>query len=409
MRAAFLTPEYVTTHPNAGGLASFLSRITRVLADRGHDITVVTLDPEHRGITDYHGVRVVNVEPLGRDWPVPMLASWRARKVLPALQDNLRIAWALGHKLTQLEGERAFDFVHGSNFGATSLFVPRRADRPVITRWSSAYRHYVQANGGDFTRDCRAVNWLQRRCGQRSDRVYAPCHFTAGLMSDELGRTVDVIRPPLHTAELTGKADKTALNGFIDRLPNRFLLHCGRLSKLKGTDLVIDAALRLHRRGITVPVVLAGIDNGIADHLADAHAAGLPADAMVNLGPVSRPALLALMQRSVATLAPSRCDNLPNTVIESLALGVPVIGSDGVSINELVTHGHNGQCVPIGDIDALAAAMQQAWDGHGVFADAARPVPPSTTLCEMDPDLSAEALIRYAGYADCNDQERRAA
>jgi len=409
MRIAFVTPEFVTTHPDAGGLASYLSRITRVLRGRGHEVTVITLDPESRCIENYHGVRIVNVTPPPHTWPLPIFAHWRVRRLRASFQDHLRNAWALGSAVAGIERARPFDLIQGSNSGATTLFVPRRHDRPVITRWSSSYRDYVLANGVPFTPDNASVNWLENRCGRRSDIAYAPCQFTADIMTSELGRKVHVIRPPLHTQELAGKADPAALDALPHRLPERFLLHCGRLSRLKGSDLVIDAARQLHESGQAIPLILAGTDNGIREHLAAAHDAGLPRDHMINLGPIDRPALLALMQRSIATLAPSRCDNLPNTVIESLALGVPVIGSDGVSINELVEDGRNGRCVPIGDAAALAQAMREAWNGRGVFSDQARPLPLSQTLREMDPDLSADALMRCAGYADGNDQKRPAA
>ena len=39
---------------------------------------------------------------------------------------------------------------------------------------------------------------------------------------------------------------------------------------------------------------------------------------------------------------PTRFDNLPNSAIESLALGVPVIGTLGASLEELVTPGRDG-------------------------------------------------------------------
>jgi glycosyltransferase involved in cell wall biosynthesis len=56
-------------------------------------------------------------------------------------------------------------------------------------------------------------------------------------------------------------------------------------------------------------------------------------------------------------------DNLPNTAIESLTRGVPVIGSAGASIDELVIDGIDGLLVPIGDTDTLAKSMAATWSG----------------------------------------------
>ena len=81
-------------------------------------------------------------------------------------------------------------------------------------------------------------------------------------------------------------------------------------------------------------------------------------------GPLERPQLYGIVSGAVASVLPSRVDNLPNTVIESLQYRVPVIGSRGASIDEMVEEGRNGILVPIEDVDALAEAMVRVWRGE---------------------------------------------
>jgi glycosyltransferase involved in cell wall biosynthesis len=54
---------------------------------------------------------------------------------------------------------------------------------------------------------------------------------------------------------------------------------------------------------------------------------------------------------------PSLQDNLPNTVLESMACGTPVVGFDVGGIPDLVRPGRTGQLVPIGDAVALRQAI----------------------------------------------------
>lgn len=63
-----------------------------------------------------------------------------------------------------------------------------------------------------------------------------------------------------------------------------------------------------------------------------------------------------LVRASTATLLPSDREGLPRSVLESLALGVPVIGSDIRGVRDLIADGC-GRLVAVGDMEALAQAM----------------------------------------------------
>ena len=65
----------------------------------------------------------------------------------------------------------------------------------------------------------------------------------------------------------------------------------------------------------------------------------------------------ALIRSSIATILPSEREGLPVSIMESLSLGVPVIGTDIRGIHELLIGG-GGVLVPVGDVDQLSAAMR---------------------------------------------------
>ncbi len=68
--------------------------------------------------------------------------------------------------------------------------------------------------------------------------------------------------------------------------------------------------------------------------------------------------LLALLY-GIADLfvIPSLQDNLPNTVLEAMACGTPVVGFRSGGVADLVAEGENGYLVPAGDTHGLAEAM----------------------------------------------------
>jgi glycosyltransferase involved in cell wall biosynthesis len=69
-----------------------------------------------------------------------------------------------------------------------------------------------------------------------------------------------------------------------------------------------------------------------------------------------RPDIRTLIGAASATLLTSDQEGLPRAVMESMALGVPVIGTDVRGTRDLLSSGA-GLIVPIGDIGALAHAM----------------------------------------------------
>jgi glycosyltransferase involved in cell wall biosynthesis len=93
----------------------------------------------------------------------------------------------------------------------------------------------------------------------------------------------------------------------------------------------------------------------------------------LSLGELSSDRLLSLVYSAADVFAlPSRQDNLPNTALESLACGTPIVGFDAGGISEVVEPGRSGWLAPVGDARALAHTLQEAVDDDGHRAELAR-------------------------------------
>lgn len=76
-------------------------------------------------------------------------------------------------------------------------------------------------------------------------------------------------------------------------------------------------------------------------------------------GRLDRDQMAALYRSAHIVLNPTRVDNMPNSVLEAMAAGVPVVSTDVGGVPYIVTHGKTALLVPPGDPLKMAAALAQ--------------------------------------------------
>lgn len=75
-------------------------------------------------------------------------------------------------------------------------------------------------------------------------------------------------------------------------------------------------------------------------------------------GVINHETVMKILSSASISIVPSRMDNLPTTAIESLSLGIPVIGTYVGGIPEIVTNHINGILVNVDDPKMLAANIK---------------------------------------------------
>lgn len=76
-------------------------------------------------------------------------------------------------------------------------------------------------------------------------------------------------------------------------------------------------------------------------------------------GTLDRDGMAALFTAADVCVNPSLTDNSPNSVLESMAAGVPVVSTNVGGVPYIVQDGHNGLLVPPGDPQAMAQALER--------------------------------------------------
>jgi glycosyltransferase involved in cell wall biosynthesis len=166
-----------------------------------------------------------------------------------------------------------------------------------------------------------------------------------------------------------------------------------RLSHEKGVDVLVRAGTLMKARASRIIVV--GEIAGQYAHECVAMGTGGHGATIEFLGPRYGEELFALLKRCRAAIIPSRwIDNLPNTLLEALAHGKPVIGANVEGINVAVHHGENGLLFQPNDpadlaskLDALAndpaRARQMGLAGRRLVEETHNPERHSQTLMRV--------------------------
>jgi len=199
---------------------------------------------------------------------------------------------------------------------------------------------------------------------------------------------VRVIRNPVITPELERQAALPCEHPWLNDPAVPVIVGMGRLTRQKGFPDLIAAFARIRRdRLCRLLIVGEGGDREKLERLTEE--LGVSEDVGFT-GFLANPH--ALIARCSLFVLSSLWEGSPNALTEAMALGRPVISTDCPSgPSELLDGGQYGPLVPVGDVEALAAAMAQALD---------HPLPPQTlrqAVSEYTAAISAQKYLKALG------------
>lgn len=130
------------------------------------------------------------------------------------------------------------------------------------------------------------------------------------------------------------------------------------LEPIYAIDTAIRALPQVLGQGLAVHLRIAGSGPEESALRALANSLGVAAHITFE-GRLERAAIASLYASADAAINTSTVDNMPNSVIEALACGVPVISTHVGGVPFIVKDGHTALLFPPGDDAALAAAIVQ--------------------------------------------------
>ncbi len=324
----------ITCYHTFGGSGIVATEIGLELARRGHRVHFICAEPPAR------------LEPA-----TPNLVFHRVElRDYPLLLEG-QYPLALASQMIEVAKKERLDLwhVHYALPHATSAYLAQQILGP------RAPRVVTTLHGTDVVLVGNDPSYLPitRFSIERSDGVTAPSAFLAQATRDNFGitRDIEVIPNFVDGARFSPAATPPAGG------PPR-IVHSSNFRALKRVDDVIAVFERV-RRGRACRLALLGDGPERPRIEAEVRARGLDDD-VTFLG--EQLDVVGTLRRAHVFLLPSETESFGLAALEALACGVPVVASRAGGLPEVVREGESGYLLPVGDVDAMAAAVARILD-----------------------------------------------
>lgn len=151
------------------------------------------------------------------------------------------------------------------------------------------------------------------------------------------------------------------LTAFPARAPAREedapeIVYVARMIELKRHDILLRALAAVGAARFRCTLI--GDGPTLPEMRALAESLGL-GNAVTFTGALEQREIFARLARADVFVQTSRYEGMPGSVLEAMAAGLPVIGTDVNGTRELVEHNETGLLVPYDDVDATAEALRR--------------------------------------------------
>lgn len=346
-----------------GAAPRFVYDLAESLAEHAR---VVALAPHQPGAARRERMGRVAVERFRYWWPA------RAQSLTPNMRQRMQASWMARLQipfffLSQILAIRKLVRRHDIDVVNAHWLVPQGLSVAIAGHLSRRrFRLALHVHAGDvyLLAQLPLGRKIARFVVNRAHAVFADGSHVRDTLDELLGYPSKARLQPMgvHSDVFGGEASPPPE---ATEFPDGFIVCVGRFVEKKGTTYLIRALplVRAQQPGVGLVLVGSGPDEerlrGEVDRL------GL-ADAVRFVGHQPHSAVAAYLQHCRVAAVPSIIDSrgetegMPTVVIEAMATGVPVVGSDVNGIPDVIRHTENGWLCREKDPEDLALKLLAA-------------------------------------------------
>lgn len=334
----FLTSEYPPDY--GGGISTYIDNVSTMLANKGHNITVIVRDPHVSSI----------------DYPLPNLRVVRFKHMIGEQYSRMGYWAALSYqyaeeviKLIKIDGVKP-DIIETQEYSAIGYYLLQKKwckdyyleDIPIVTHLHTPTFELARVNQSPrYKFPTYWIGQMEKFCMKAASGLITQSEFLKKQLQDFAPKKqIDVIPLPYHIdkdVNLNTERD-------ID------LLYIGRIEYRKGVAQLLKEAKKLWDEGLLFKLKLLGGDTffdpknrNLGDYLKVTYQKYIDEGKLIFADSIPPDQLSIEVQKSRAVIIPSLYENYPYTCIIAMSLGVPVIVSTSGGQAEMVGEdGKNG-------------------------------------------------------------------
>jgi len=362
----------------SGGIGTYVLHIARLLAESGEIVHVIGelwegADQEVEEKCD--GRLIIHRIPF-KDWTSlvkPGLNPAIKSKELKALFDSgfnpQCFSWQASLLAESLVEQEGIDLIEAEEFEAPLYYFqlrralglgPKKCP-PCIVHLHSPMEFIVRHNDWDIGHPYfLTAKRLEDYSIAAADALLCPSRYLARQAEAHYGlaaESIQVIPLPIGDSPLLERDKETWEQGTI--------CYIGRLERRKGVLEWIKAAASVAHEYPTARFEFVGSNILGADGMSGEEIVErlIPKDLRVRFlfrGEQKRSSLSQFLAGARIAVVPSRWENFPNTCVEAMCSGLPVIASPEGGMAEMIEDGRTGWLAPRADSDGLAEALRRA-------------------------------------------------
>lgn len=341
----------------SGGIAVYNRTLASALTQIGHDVTIVTSQAAKSSPVNV-GYTVTDVV-----WPD---AKWLK---LPAIRYYARsirqfiYAYSVSNRLAEIHRTKPLDVIEFAEIEAEAFAYLRRKQRqPVVVRCHTptfVLQDYHLASEMPYS--TRFTVAMEQYCIRHADALSAPSKDMAETIEATCNLKQGSVRAIPNPVDVEKYARSLNLPPEVD--DNIIVLHIGRLERIKGIQVLVDAIPQILQQEPRVQFVFVGAARSVRateywrNRLTEAGNSSGRQDRVQLLGFLTESEMINWYHRADIAVVPSlNYESFSYTCAQAMAASLPVITSHIGGIPETVRHGIDGILIQPGDVSGLAEA-----------------------------------------------------